>query len=80
MRQWVGTAPACVAVKEQGSMSSTGDWHRSKPRNKKRELMRRAKTNVNERYGINGRLKERYKPRPITLPKMPWDDEKDSRS
>jgi hypothetical protein len=47
------------------------DWH-AKPRNKKLEIMRRAKTAL-ERYGIDGRLKQKFAPKRVSLPKMPWD-------
>jgi hypothetical protein len=38
--------------------------------------MRGAKTRANYRCGMGGLPKSgAYAPRPITLPKMPWDDE-----
>ena len=40
-------------------------------------LMRAANTKANYKYGMGGLPKgEGHKPRPITLPKMPWDEEK----
>lgn len=38
--------------------------------------MRRAKT-AQDKYGIDGRRKEKYAPKPVTLPKMPWDLKED---
>jgi len=58
-----------------------GDWRRAalhkgkKPRDRKRELMRRAKTAAEEKFGIDGRRKEKFAPRPVSLPKMPWDQQ-----
>lgn len=59
------------------------DWRRRRPdgtppapRDRKREMMRRAKTAAENRYSIGGQLKRRDKmPRPVTLPKMPWDQQ-----
>lgn len=49
------------------------DWRsKKKPRNRKLEMMRRAKT-AQDKFGINGRRKEKFAPRPVTLPKLPWD-------
>lgn len=36
-------------------------------------LIRRAVTTATNKYGIGGVEKTREKPRPITLPKMPWE-------
>lgn len=45
------------------------------PEDKKREMMRRAKTRAENRYGLGGLLKKPgEQPKPVTLPKMPWDD------
>lgn len=46
------------------------------PEDKKREMMRRAKTRAESRYGLGGLLKKPGEmPKPVTLPKMPWDDD-----
>ncbi len=58
-----------MRVRGQGT-----DWRSpKKPRDRKIELMRRAKTAANEKFGIDGRRKEKFAPKPISLPKMPWD-------
>lgn len=51
-------------------------WRKGKqsPEAKRLELMRRAKTGVESSHGLGGLPKEKgHKPKPITLPKMPWD-------
>lgn len=51
------------------------DKSKQTPEQRKLEIMRRAKTEAENSYSINGRLKEgTFLPKPITLPKMPWDD------
>lgn len=51
-------------------------WRNSaqSPESKKLELMRRAKTNAESSHGLGGLPKGAgHKPKPVTLPKMPWD-------
>jgi len=49
------------------------------PEDKKREIMRRAKTQAETTHGIGGRAKAaHHAEKPVTLPKMPWDDEENS--
>lgn len=46
-------------------------------RDRRIRLMRIAQTNANYRHGMGGLPKENgHKPKPITLPKMPWDETK----
>ncbi len=46
-------------------------------KDRKVRLMRRAKTDVNYKYGMGGLPKGAGNtPRPITLPPMPWDAKK----
>lgn len=51
-----------------------------KPRDRKLEMMRRAKTAVESTHGLGG-LEKRgaHAPRPVTLPKMPWEDEQEAK-
>jgi hypothetical protein len=54
-----------------------GGWRTSEqtPELKKREMMRRAKTRAENRYGLGGMLKKPgEQPKPVSLPKMPWDE------
>jgi hypothetical protein len=60
-----------VVIKGRGK-----DWRHSErnPESHKREIMRRAKSAVENNYGPGGMPKQGVdKPRPVTLPKMPWD-------
>jgi len=42
---------------------------------KKLEMMRRAKTRAENRHGLGGMLKKPGElPKPVSLPKMPWDE------
>lgn len=41
-------------------------------------LMRAAKTNAEAKHGMGGLPKgDGHKPKPVTLPKMPWDESTD---
>ncbi len=58
-------------------------WRHSaqSPESRKLEMMRRAKTSAENRYGLGGLEKGKHKqPKPVTLPKMPWDEKPESRS
>ena len=46
-----------------------------KPSRKKLLLMRRASTVTNYTHGMGGLPRKLHKAAPITLPKMPWDNE-----
>ena len=42
-------------------------------------LMRLAKTSANAKHGMGGLPKGKgHKPKPVTLPKMPWNEELDA--
>jgi hypothetical protein len=48
------------------------------PEAKKLEMMRRAKTRAENRYGLGGLLKKPgEQPKPVTLAKLPWDESGD---
>lgn len=52
-------------------------WRSGKAANKDRKLtlMRSAKTKANYKVGMGGLPKSKgHAPKPITLPKMPWND------
>lgn len=48
-------------------------------RDPKLHAIRSATTNAHYKYGMGGLKKEgQHAPKKITLPKMPWDDEKET--
>lgn len=57
-----------------GAMWKTG---RGANRSRTVRVIRSGMSRANDKYGISGVKKEGHRaPRPITLPKMPWEEQK----